>query len=338
MSRNKEKGGCGSVIFFAVLFLIIRGWFSGGDDTDNTQDYVDDRAEIEIAETTSNSLVWKSVFSNSEDSYKGSISISSQDYYNSKDYKSSYFYYKYPYIDPEGNWIPDMRKFYSNIGQDFLKNSNLWDADVSDFSAYDSRWEYVERIGLKEGYSYKKSHLFDRFKLDFVYSMFDEIQEEHGLSRYDFAHMIVSFVQTIDYSLPMINSCDLRGDLYGSWAQEVDCDSYIPFGWYTPTEFMLKWTGDCDTRSLFLFTVLTHYRYDVVMLNSDEYKHAILGINLVPEYVTNPLYKEYNFKKYYAWEVTAEWPLGMLAPDQKNMRNWTVVLDNDLNCPVSDRY
>ena len=113
------------------------------------------------------------------------------------------------------------------------------------------------------------------------------------------------------------------------------CDSYVAFGYYAPVEFIGNWKGDCDTRSVFLFTVLKHYGYDVVILNSELYQHSILGINLVPESTTIPLYKKHNYTKYYAWEATGPLSLGLLNPECNNMREWDVVLDNNLNCSVT---
>ena len=38
------------------------------------------------------------------------------------------------------------------------------------------------------------------------------------------------------------------------------CDSYVAFGYYAPVEFIGNFTGDCDTRSTLVYTILKHWK------------------------------------------------------------------------------
>jgi len=141
----------------------------------------------------------------------------------------------------------------------------------------------------------------DKNKLTEVFKMFDNIYKSENMSRSYFADVIVSFAQDIPYSL-IDNSLDI----------------------YAPVEFLKKYKGDCDTRTIFLYTILKKYNYDVIILNSGVYSHSIIGINL-PTSGNN--YKYYNGKRYYSWETTnTGWKRGLLNPSQKNMNNWIVAL------------
>lgn len=110
------------------------------------------------------------------------------------------------------------------------------------------------------------------------------------------------------------------------------CDDVIPYGVYSPMEFVVQETGDCDTKSLMAYVILEElnpllsgygYYYDVTMMMgrvSEKGWHAMLGIN-----IPNPPYRSlyaYDIRrnKYYAWEITA----GNCLPGQ---RIWDVFED-----------
>ena len=62
------------------------------------------------------------------------------------------------------------------------------------------------------------------------------------------------------------------------------------------------------------------------MLNSLEYKHSILGINLPYKYGS---FKVFNNKKYYLWETTSMgYRPGDLSIEYSNLNNWEVVLNS----------
>jgi len=331
---DKFKVRCLSSFGLFILVYIVFNIFScTGIEYSEDINIVTDNVIETGSGTISHSLEWVDT-EHSENSYKGTIVMSEQDYFDSKNYKESYWW-----LDKHGN--PDEYKL-ENSKNAFLhlKEAFVWNRDVSSYTFDDDRWNspYLKTTGFKEGYSYMKSYYHDKSRLDYLYSVFNKIQKEKNLNRNEFADMIVSFVQNIDYSLPVSTSCEEACREYDWIKKHIDnggsCDSYVPFGYYSPNEFMGNWTGDCDTRTVFLFTVLKHYSYDVIILNSDLYSHSILGINLTPLEISNPLYKFHNRKRYYTWETTSQWPLGLLPPDCSNMNYWNAALDNNLQSSV----
>jgi hypothetical protein len=49
-------------------------------------------------------------------------------------------------------------------------------------------------------------------------------------------------------------------------SNDAKCDGYERFGINTPVEFIATLQGDCDTRTLLLYTILAHYGYDVALM------------------------------------------------------------------------
>jgi len=328
MSKNKERGGCGGVIILYIFIMIIRGWINGGNDTSIPPNFYNDIDEVEITGPISHSLEWVDT-EHPEKSYNSMVTLSSQDYYDSKNYKSNCW----PIDLLTGEW-----KFQNRgNGMECMQEYFVWNINISNYSAKRIIEEYtnetIEIVDVRDGWAYKKSYLHDKSKLDFLYSMFNEIQKKENLTKYEFADMITSYVQKIEYSLPIPYNCEdayneieMVKDLVDNGS---DCYSNVPFGYYSPVEFIGKWTGDCDTRSTLVYTVLKHYGYDVVILGSQFYGHSILGINLIPLQSYNPLYKIHDRKKYYAWELTGPYVLGRLSPECNDMRYWKVDLDNE---------
>lgn len=131
----------------------------------------------------------------------------------------------------------------------------------------------------------------------------------------DGLQFVVGAIQAIPYTLVLNNSGPLRCPCrMGGTYYEDDCrvradrrgccNDVEPFGVYSPLEFALSKTGDCDTRTLFAYTVLSALNYDVSILNSDAEGHSILGV-YSPKALGNGAYiRGQNGKKYYIWELT----------------------------------
>jgi hypothetical protein len=95
------------------------------------------------------------------------------------------------------------------------------------------------------------------------------------------------------------------------------CDNVVPWGVFSPIEFVYSETGDCDTKSLMAYFLLEElsyllsgmgYQYDVSMMMGkvDGGYHAMLGVNLPnPPYRALYAYDQYRVK-YYAWEITTQ--------------------------------
>ena len=174
-------------------------------------------------------------------------------------------------------------------------------------------------------YSLKEN---DKLKLEGLYQLFNTIKKEKDLSKNKFAEMIVSFIQDIPYSVVLPNACD--GNLYQDdfikkylSSSKAECDGFEKFGINSPVEFLTNLKGDCDTRTLILYTVLSHYNYDVVLLSSEYYNHSILGVNLPYDGVAY----NYNNQRYILWETTsANIKPGVLPNEISNLNYWRISL------------
>lgn len=177
----------------------------------------------------------------------------------------------------------------------------------------------------KMAYSLKE---FDKYKLNGIYFLFDSIKQANMLDTVQLAKAIVSFVQDIPYVLILPDDCDPA--LYKDYfinrylrRQMGTCLGFQKFGINTPVEFMGNLKADCDTRTLFLYTVLAHYGYDVALLSSDFYNHSILGINLP---FTGVSYN-YNKQHYILWETTNKNARpGEISPEMDDLSKWRISL------------
>jgi hypothetical protein len=168
----------------------------------------------------------------------------------------------------------------------------------------------------------------DKSKLNGLYRMFDSIQKANQLNKNQFAEMVVTFVQDIRYALVLSDGCDpsLYNDRFTRnylLNNKGFCDGNQRFGINTPVEFMSNLKGDCDTRTLLLYTILSHYNYDVAVMSSEFYGHSILGINLP----YNGLAYNYKNQKYILWETTALGAKpGIISNDISNTNYWRISL------------
>lgn len=81
--------------------------------------------------------------------------------------------------------------------------------------------------------------------------------------------------------------------------------------------------GDCDTRTLLLYTMLAHYGFDVALLSSEYYNHSIIGINLP----LSGLAYTYGNQRYVLWETTApNIKAGVLPNEISNLNHWRISL------------
>ncbi len=164
--------------------------------------------------------------------------------------------------------------------------------------------------------------------LDSVIKVYANIGKKNNLNNKMFADMIVTSVQNIPYCLVHDLTHAQADRQYGGFITEYHqsggpCLSEIKFGVQAPVEFMANLKGDCDTRSVFLYYILSKLGYSVVVLGSEHYSHAILGIS--GNYSGDCV--KYNALNYYAWETTATgFTPGNLSPTVNNMDYWDVVL------------
>lgn len=167
----------------------------------------------------------------------------------------------------------------------------------------------------------------DKTNLGGLYRLLDTLRSRNNLSPEKFAEMVVSLVQDIPYAAVLPNACDasLYADPFISKylaSANAKCDGYEKFGINTPIEFLATLNGDCDTRTLLLYTVFAHYDYDVVLLSSEHYSHSMIGINLP---YAGAAYN-YQSKRYILWETTSLNKPGTLPNEVANLDYWRISL------------
>lgn len=198
------------------------------------------------------------------------------------------------------------------VNAKYFKNNLILNSNSS--RAYD---EIIYR--LKEN---------DKDNLNGVYQLFDSIRQKEQLSNVKFAELIVSFVQDIPYTVIVPDDCNpnLYEDKFIKEylsSKDARCDGFEKFGINSPVEFMSNLNGDCDTRTLLLYTMLAHYGYDVALFSSEYYAHSIIGINLP----LSGIAYQYQNQRYILWETTApNIKAGVLPKEISNLNYWRISL------------
>lgn len=184
---------------------------------------------------------------------------------------------------------------------------------------------------MTNGFSglYEDLSIFNDALLHRVYVSLDSLRLAKKMDEKTFAEAIVSMVQDIPYKLILETDCALGAQQsrfvmeYLSQCSESCCLGNTKFGIQSPSEFLGNLYGDCDTRTLCLYTILKHFDYDVGIINSNQLAHSMLAINLPYEGV----YKPYNNKRYYLWETTnIGFVPGYVSSDYNNMNLWEMEL------------
>jgi hypothetical protein len=168
----------------------------------------------------------------------------------------------------------------------------------------------------------------DKRNLTGLYQLFDSLKIAKSIDSKSFAEMVVCFVQDIPYTIVLPGACD--PNLYADnfirnylSVNDAKCDGHEKFGINTPVEFMATLQGDCDTRTLLLYTIFAHYGYDVILMSSEFYNHSLIGINLSYEGAAY----SYNDQRYVLWETTdANIKPGILPNEISNTNYWRISL------------
>jgi len=169
------------------------------------------------------------------------------------------------------------------------------------------------------------------FPSDELLDGYRKIIRDNKLNYGQALNLIISSIQEIPYTLVINEKCPFRlnGVTYENTCAPIPsgqgcCGNIQPFGIFSPTEFLYHEAGDCDTRTVFAYAVLSELGFDVTIINGEE--HSMLGVYLPKappsgsDFVRSPL-----GKKYYVWELTGkDWELGV-KPDV-NLDYWEIVL------------
>lgn len=172
----------------------------------------------------------------------------------------------------------------------------------------------------------------DQVYLEPIANAFDSLARSKSLNKQQAASMIVSCIQSIPYALVVDKSCTANyADDYVNQILarcETDCcKGYSKFGVQSPIEFMADLKGDCDTRALLLYALLTRLHYNVALLTSNYYKHALIAVDMEQVPSDEDMTAQINGNTYYLWETTATgFGPGKIPEAISNLRHWNIAL------------
>lgn len=220
------------------------------------------------------------------------------------------------------------RIWRDNYGNDYRGDLMVRDSDYKRLNGNHNSWTYKKGSGHLWGSLYDHLDRTDTPSLDLVMNTFQEIHNERKLNQMEFAEMVVSCIQDIPYSFIFREAC-LPPDNYEASIRQIlekcpeCCMGNVAYGIQNPVSFLQNLKGDCDTRTVIIYSILKYFNYDVAILNSEFYRHSIIGINLP----STGIYKRHYGKKYVVWETTAKYyEPGKLPGNFKDITHWNVIL------------
>ncbi len=168
----------------------------------------------------------------------------------------------------------------------------------------------------------------DAPKLDSLLRYFQNEQKAKNLNSVQTAEMVVTFIQEIPYCLVHEGSCRdasrQAGFISDYHRAGKPCLPEIIAGVQSPYEFLHNLKGDCDTRSLLGFSILSRMGIPASVWVSEAYGHSVLGVGLGSG---GSYYKMVGGIRHSAVELTAKgFRLGMISPEQGDMNNWEIAL------------
>lgn len=218
---------------------------------------------------------------------------------------------------------------------DFIANRYLAKYSTSSLSFEDSKKQHAPWANPQTDnaltywnglYSSFSSH--DSPKLDSLTQYFESERKRQNLDPTATAEMVVTFIQEIPYCLVHDGTCkeviQMGGFVQEYHEENKPCLPQIIGGVQSPYEFIHNLKGDCDTRSLLGYTLLSRLGIPASIWVSEVYGHSVLGVG-VPGPITN--IKSVNGFRHAGVELTSKgFRIGMLSPSHSNMNNWDVVL------------
>jgi hypothetical protein len=204
-------------------------------------------------------------------------------------------------------------------------------------SASDAAFQYRDTVVVEDDDGTEKT-----FWRNLYYNLYDHdkgnlaplqdsiiaFANKNGLQKADLIYTIVSMVQDIQYNyILQDDSCAVH--------QDFPCLGMESYGILPPVSFMYTLSGDCDTRTVLLFTILKNLGYDPIIVNSAQYGHSMLAVDIPSE----GDYFIHKGRKFYFWETTATgWGPGMLPPEMNNIDYWTIILDYEFEADPTRAY
>lgn len=241
------------------------------------------------------------------------------------------------YVEVEEDSLQQSDKLFINQHKwiDF-KGNRYEEKFVASLNDYKKSNKFLNQLEIRQDYYfwgnlYKNASDFEKTKMDSIRKMFIDLKPSNNiqaLKPIDQLNAILTSIQAIPYYLVHEGSCQQSAylsDFSRQYHQQNQpCKPNTKYGLSMPSEFIANFKGDCDTRALFLYSILKERGLDVAVLVSEQYGHAILGINIPGrgKYVTK------NGKKYLTFETTSKgWKIGQLPPNCSNTRYWKVALN-----------
>jgi hypothetical protein len=173
----------------------------------------------------------------------------------------------------------------------------------------------------------------DEQSLSPVIAAFDSLAKVRKLDKQQTASMVVSCIQSLPYTLVVDRSCDAAyaDDYINNYLAQCNnsdcCKGYLKFGVQSPIEFLGDLKGDCDTRSLLLYAILKKMAYNVALLTSNYYKHALIAVQIDTVENNTDVIVHIGEKSYYLWETTSKgFGPGKLPHSLSNINYWNISL------------
>jgi len=171
-----------------------------------------------------------------------------------------------------------------------------YDVDIS--SAWvGSNYERTRRVGL-----YVREYA-DSPMIGYIARRLRDEQRRHGLTRDEYADLIVTMVQRMPYDSPA--GTQMR----------------------PPVRVMLDGAGDCDERALLAAAILVHEGYDAAIFEFDKEQHAALGLRTTAA-------EPFPGTSYAFVEMTEVLPIGEWSAVE-TLGGETALLSTPLVVPVS---
>ncbi|MGZ3423934.1 MAG: hypothetical protein ACXVEE_39090 [Polyangiales bacterium] len=169
----------------------------------------------------------------------------------------------------------------------------------------DKAFQWMPPKGCEADMSCVYKQLIGRSEADIavVTARFKARAKAAKLSSVQLAETMLAFVQQIPYKIPTED----------------------PFGLRPPPLVISKKSGDCDSKSLLFFMMLTQAGIDAVIVSSKAHAHTMVGVAL-PVAGSTFRYKDRKFA--FAETTAKDAPLGWLPPDVSSPKDWRVELAN----------
>lgn len=173
----------------------------------------------------------------------------------------------------------------------------------------------------------------DTSRLKLVYVFFDSLKTANNLNKVQFAEAIITCVQDIPYYLITPGPCDYSAYPRTDFAHNYLlggglCEGFENNGILSPVEFATTLKGDCDTRTIFTYTLLKHFGYNTSVFSSDFYGHSILGVELDVKATKPATTYTYRNVTYSLCELTTYGPhIGQLTEEFSDLSKWKLELN-----------